>query len=245
MPTVVANLESAVASYEQLGFSIKPGRLHQNGLRNSHVKFKDGSGIELIAPPGRPVDALSKTYSEFLQGGEGPAYISFHARDTDALTAALNKANIPFKDDSGVFTIADPHLGFVFFIKDNRSPTDAPQHFAHRNTAVAMSAVWLALDAAGRTSLRKLLLALGAVETSETVTAPNEAQAAVFAIQNGRVIVVADTYRLRDGRKIIGAEFRVENLQMANKFLGVAGATVPPSAAHGLWLRLSSDPLSR
>lgn len=242
MPVVVADLEEAITSYKRLGFSIKPGRFHENGLRNSHVKFKDGSGVELICPPSQPTDGLTRAYSELLQDGEGPAYISFHARDTEALAAAFGKANVQFKDDGGLLTLLEPGLDFIFFVKDNRSPTDKPEHFAHPNTAVAMTEVWLALDVPSRTSLRKLLLALGAVESNETVLVPAEARAEVFTIQNGRLVVVSDAYQLQNKRKIIGAKFHVQSLRTAKQFLGAANTPVPPSAAHGLSLRLSELP---
>ncbi|HEX7802770.1 MAG TPA: VOC family protein [Pseudoxanthomonas sp.] len=242
IPTVVADLEEATAFYKRLGFSIKPGRFHENGLRNSHVKFKDGSGVELICPPSRSTDDLTRAYSDLLQDGEGPAYISFHARDTEALTTALGKANMQFKDDSGLLTLSEPGLGFIFFVKDNRSPTDKPEHFAHPNTAVAMTEVWLALDAPSRASLRKLLLALGAVEKNETALVPTEARAEVFIVQNGRVVVVSDAHQSQNKRKIIGVKFRVQSLRAAEQFWGTANTSVPPSAAHGLWLRFGELP---
>lgn len=237
VPTVVANLEEAVVSYQSLGFSIKPGRFHQNGLRNSHVKFPDGSGIELISPPAQPVDDLTETYAALLKRGEGPAYLSLHARDTDALTTALAEANIPFKDESGLITLPDHDLHFIFFVQDNRSPTDRPEHFAHPNTAAAMTEVWLALDPPARASLRTLLLALGAIESTETVRVPAAVRAEVFSVQNGRVVVVSDEYRLQNGREIIGVTFRVRTVQAVRQIPGVTGTSVPPTVAHGLWLR--------
>lgn len=237
IPTVVEDLEEATASYGRLGFSLKPGRFHENGLRNSHVKFKDGSGIELISPPSQPTDDLTKTYSEFLRGGEGPAYISFHARDTEALTSALGRSSFLFENEGGLITLAEPNLDFIFFVKDNRSPTDKPEHFAHPNTGVAMTEVWLALDVPGRESLRKLLLALGAVESNEVMLVPTEVRAAVFTVQNGRVVVVPDMHQLQKGRRVIGVEFRVLNPQAARQFLGAGQESVLPSTAHGLWLR--------
>lgn len=242
IPTLVENLEEATASYRRLGFSLKPGRFHENGLRNSHVKFKDGSGIELISPPSQATDELAKTYSELLPDGEGPVYISFHARDTEALTSALSKSSILFESEDGLTTLADPNLDFLFFVKDNRSPTDKPEHFAHPNTAVAIAEVWLSLDAPSRRSLRKLLLTLGAVESSEAVFVPTEVPAEVFTVQNGRVVVVPDKRQLHKGRRIIGAEIRVVNHQAARRFLGAADASVAPSTAHGLWLRFDEQP---
>ncbi len=239
-PTVVANLDEAAATYARLGFSVKPGRPHANGLRNAHVKFRDGSGIELISPPERPGDELTRTYARLLRSGEGPVYLSFHARDTAALTSALSKANIAFSDEGGLLTLADPHLDFIFFINDNRSPTDRPEHFAHPNTAMAMTEVWLALDTPARASLRHLLLALGATETSATVQASAKLHATVFTVQNGRVIVLSPTRRSQPGRQILGVKFQVRDARTAARFLGMA--PVPVSTAHGLWLRFDEQP---
>jgi hypothetical protein len=237
MPTVVANPKEAVGSFQRLGFAIKPGRFHVNGLRNSHIKFKDGSGIELISPPRQPSDHLTKTYAGFLRNGEGPAYIAFHARDTEALTSALRKSGILFECDGGILSLVDPNLDFIFFLQDNRSPTDRPEHFAHPNTAFAVTEVWLALDPPGRASLRRLLLALGAVESTDTVPVPNKVLARVFTVRNGRVVVLPDTHHWRKGRRIIGVKFRVHNLQAAGRFLNGADATVAPSGAHDVWPR--------
>lgn len=242
MPVVVADLDAAVASYQRLGFSIKPGRFHENGIRNSHVKFKDGSGVELICPPNQPTDDLTRTYSQLLQDGEGPAYISFHARNTEALRIALDKANIRFEESSGLLTLADPELNFIFFLGDNRSPTDKPEHFAHPNTAVAMTEVWLALDTPGRESLRKLLLALGAKERNEIVLVPTEAHAEVFTVQNGRVVLLPESYQVQKGRQVVGVVFQVRKLEVARAIFGTGSTFAPPSATHGLWLRLGELP---
>jgi len=48
VPLAVKDLEQAKADFEALGFALKPGRPHDNGLRNAHVKFPDGTEIELI-----------------------------------------------------------------------------------------------------------------------------------------------------------------------------------------------------
>jgi len=239
IPTVVANLDAASDSYRQLGFALKPGRAHENGLRNNHVKFKDGSGIELLSVPVRPTDSITAGYAKLLGAGEGPAYLAFHARDTGALAKALGDKGIAFKNEGGLIAPTDPRLDFIFFVKDNRSPTDKPEHFAHANGAVAMSAVWLALDARSLASLRKLLSSLGAVEHEATAEVPAGAPAHVFDLQNGQVVVVSADHQLLAGRPIIGARFRVAGQPVAKKCAG--DALVKPALAHGLWLCFGSE----
>lgn len=242
IPTVVADLEKASETFQRLGFSLKPGRPHPNGLRNNHVKFEDGSGIELISVPSEPKDEITRAYAQLLREGEGPAYLSFHARDTKALTAALAAAHIGFSNENGLVTLDDPQLDFIFFVHDNRSPSDRPEHFAHPNGAVAMTEVWLALDATTLARLRTLLLSLGAVERREKMLAPTRVSAQVFQLQNGRVIVVPATHQLIAGREIIGARFDV---RAEGKDAAASTATeriVKPEQAHGLWLKFSRRP---
>jgi hypothetical protein len=241
MPTVVRSLDDAVATYRLLGFSLKPGRPHANGLRNAHVKFEDGSGIELISPPEQPGDALSRNYRRRLDGeGEGPAYIAFHARDTQGLIAALRSSNIPFERDGELVSPSAAELQYIFFVRDNRSATDRPEHFAHPNTAAQMTEVWLALDGPAGARLGELLLALGAVKSSAPAPQAIGGRAVVFSVLNGRVIVVPSTRRLQVSRPIIGAGFRVRNPEAARRF--TSADTVPPSRTHGLWLQFSGTP---
>jgi len=78
IPVAVRDLERASADFRALAFAIKPGRDHANGIRNAHVKFRDGSGIELITA-GAAVDELTTRYVDLLAHGEGPAFVALHA----------------------------------------------------------------------------------------------------------------------------------------------------------------------
>jgi catechol 2,3-dioxygenase-like lactoylglutathione lyase family enzyme len=78
IPIAVKDLEAAAARYRQLGFALKPGRPHENGIRNQHVKFPDGTELELITAP-KAVDALTATYSRHLASGDRPAFLAFFA----------------------------------------------------------------------------------------------------------------------------------------------------------------------
>jgi hypothetical protein len=251
IPTAVAQLEQAARDYGKLGFALKRGRPHENGLRNNHVKFEDGAGIELISPPAAPTDALSTHYARFLKEGEGPAYFAFHARDTTALHTALRSAGFKFKSGEYGTSLDEPLLDFLFFVQDNRSPTDLPEHFAHANSSTAMTGVWLALDDARHARLRKLLLALGAKETRERVPVPDPIEAEVFAVQNGRVVVLPYGTQIHAGRPVVGAEFQVRKLSSTacdtptSKGIMVSVAKqcfVTSSLTHGLRLEFHERP---
>ncbi|HEV8464297.1 MAG TPA: VOC family protein [Pseudolabrys sp.] len=254
IPVAVRDLDRASEHYRALGFTLKPGRMHTDGIRNNHVKFKDGSGIELISPPAIPVDQLTSGYLSRITEGDGPVFLSFHARDTNKLSAALRAASIHFRQGD-VITLADPRLNFVLFDQDNRSPTDRPEHFAHPNTAVAMKSVWLALDESTRQSLTNVLLALGAVRSSKTVFVPSATMADVWDVQNARIVLLPSSRQLVPGRPIIGVEFEVRDLAAAAEYLGRRASSfsgrsemsdekrvfVAPADAHGLWLAFHHD----
>ncbi|MGE3728133.1 MAG: hypothetical protein AB7I41_21440 [Candidatus Sericytochromatia bacterium] len=99
-----------------------------------------------------------------------------------------------------------------------------------------MTEIWLDLDTAALGSLRKLLLALGAVERNETVMAPTRSPAQIFYLQNGRVIALNNQHQLLPGRKIIGAGFRM--LTNPSNASAPKSQIVKPTLAHGIWLSL-------
>lgn len=245
IPLAVRDLQVASENFRQFGFSIKPGRDHAAGIRNRHIKFPDGSGLELITV-GSASDELSASYLEHLKAGDGPAYVSFHVRDPAKLASALAEARIGFNQAAGLTTFKDPRLGFVFVTQDNRSPTDRPEHFDHLNGAVAMSEVWIASD--DPAPLKELLLALGATSRVGAVRVPEWTQGEVFELQNGRVVIVRARYQLRAGRPVVGVVMSTKLPKNGTRPVERSHASDPgssslimPKHAHGLWLELRAE----
>ncbi|MCE4554468.1 VOC family protein [Roseateles cellulosilyticus] len=227
IPTAVLDLDQAVADFRGLGFSIKPGRVHGNGLRNAHIKFDNGAGLELIHVA-EARDALTAHYAEFQRQGEGPAYLALHADDESRVAAALQAAGIAHRRDADGLTLGDPRLAWIFFTADNRSPTDRPEHFAHANGTFATREVWVALDGAEAALLAQLLTAVGATSHVEQRRTPFETSAHVFELANrGRIVIVPGRHRRVAGHAIVA-------VLLASR----AGPArwVPPSLAHGAWL---------
>lgn len=223
IPTAVRDLDAAMADFQALGFAIKPGRPHANGLRNAHIKFANGAGLELITAA-QAGDALSARYVEFLRGGEGPAYLTLHAADEARAAAALKAAGIPHRFDAGGLELTDPRLDWIFFAGDNRSPSDKPEHFAHANGASATLEVWVAADDAE--PLAQLLSALGAASREETRREPLAAQVRVFDLADGgRIVVVPARRQIVPGHPLIGVVM-ASPLRATQRQL------------HGLWLSL-------
>ncbi|GJM43184.1 MAG: hypothetical protein DHS20C21_00260 [Gemmatimonadota bacterium] len=251
IPVVVADLERARTTFLDLGFALKPGRDHANGIRNAHVKFPNGAGIELLTASSA-VDPLSTHYVNLLRAGEGPAFASFHARDTQQLHAALREGGYEFRTDGEITELRSPGLAFLFIVRDNRSPTDRPEHFAHPNGAMALTTVWIATEHGD--ALARLLVRLGGRQRRQQVLAPNPTAATVVSLAEGEVFILPKGHQVLAGRPVIGASFTVRDLLEVRQRLLRAQiqpwqgsdpaerVVVEPKVAHGMWIEFLEGP---
>jgi catechol 2,3-dioxygenase-like lactoylglutathione lyase family enzyme len=240
----VNDLEKAAQRYQDLGFSLKPGRPHDNGIRNQHVKFPDGIEIELLTAP-EARDDLTAKYRRHLEGGDGPAFYALYASETDAAVRRLDAAGVSHRRNGGLISLPDGHpLKPLFFSRRNQSPTDRPEHFAHPNTAQTLTALWLAGDLAPE---RNLLSAFGGTVSRRPVRVPEPVNAEVVAIQEAEIYLLPASRQLLPGRKIVGVTVSVRSLAAARAALRIsipqAAATdgslfLPPSVTHGIWIEL-------
>jgi len=143
---VVPELEAAIKSYDELGFTVVRGGKHNIGTHNALIAFGDGSYVELIAfltpVAGHPwYDAMSKS------GG----IVDFCAQTDDlaADVATFRRAGININDPNGmtrdrpdgyrlswVLSIPNaPFNGSVPFLIKDETPRDerVPRERAHRN----------------------------------------------------------------------------------------------------------------
>jgi catechol 2,3-dioxygenase-like lactoylglutathione lyase family enzyme len=227
LPLAVMDLERAAEIYKRLGFSIKPGRLHADGIRNKHIKFEDGGGIELITAQ-RAVDALTANYVRLLAQSEGPAFLSFHTLRLELVQEAFRRARFAYTEDDRTLTFKDPSMHFIFFFEgDNRSPTDRPEHFQHANSAYATAGVWIA---GGEDSpLIPLLKSAGGEVATKKVFAPTERSARTVQVQNGEVVFLPKSSQIIAGRPIVGVVFLTRDLAALQRCLDAAHI---PSEAH-------------
>ena len=87
VPVAVRDLDAAVRDFGRFGFSFKPGRPHPNSILYQHIKFRDGSELELITAS-EPRDTLARDYLEFLRVGEGGAFAALEGAP-DSVFAVL------------------------------------------------------------------------------------------------------------------------------------------------------------
>ncbi|MBI4720613.1 MAG: hypothetical protein HY770_05235 [Chitinivibrionia bacterium] len=148
--------------------------------------------------------------------------------------------------DSDVTELRQPGLAYLFFVRGNRSPTDRPEHFAHRNGATALRAVWIAAEAGAE--LERLLVRLGGSSVLRAVLAPDSVSATVVAVDRSEVVILPVSHQVVAGRPIIGASLRVTDMDVVSRQLSAAGIAarfeiraprrivVPPHATRGIWL---------
>jgi catechol 2,3-dioxygenase-like lactoylglutathione lyase family enzyme len=226
VPVAVSDLEKAGEQYRTLGFTLKPGRPHDNGIRNVHAKFADGTEIELITAPAA-TDALTRTYREHLKAGDGPAFLALFAPPGNDPERRAKDAGVPVPS-------------YMFFGPRQASPTDRPEHFVHANSAYAVTRVWLAGD--DLSAERRLLAALGGRIRRARVHFPTAAQAEIAEFPQGSVALLPGRSQIVPGRPIVGITVAVRDLDVAAKFAGVgarrtaAGIFVEPQHALGYWL---------
>lgn len=227
VPIAVSDLEKAAERYERLGFVLKPGQPHANGIRNVHAKFPDGTELELITAPAAR-DALTAKYRRHLAAGDGPAFLALFVPD---------KERTPSRPSAP--------LDYIFFGPRNASPTDRPVHFAHPNGATSLIAVWVAADDVSKE--RALFERLGATVSRLEVRVPGRMVAEVARFQEGEVLLLPAARQLVPGRRIVGVTVRVKSTAAVRQRLAsheipmdpsgeADNLFVAPTAAHGLWI---------
>lgn len=245
IPLAVKDLDQSRADFEALGFVLKPGRAHRNGLRNAHAKFPDGTEIELITASSAS-DALSSDYLAWLKYGEGPALLGLFAPNFEALNERLSPSGLALDENDYIWTFANaPVLKRVFFSHRQHSPTDEARHFAHPNTAFSLSGVWLA----GAEAERRLMTILEGAPTEMSTCGPFGSAAAAVSLPEAKIVFVPASAQIVPGRPIVAVTVLVRSLQAVQDVLTghriafelAKGCDKPslwvgPRAAHGMWL---------
>ena len=216
----VRDLDAAATHYSAMGFALKPGRPHLNGITNRHIKFTNGTELELITAP-TPADDLTRSYRRLIDAGDGAGFLALHPSDADEAIERLSRAGLPARRSAYTFGFPYDHpLAHVFFAGLNYSPTDLPEHFAHANTAVRLSAVWLAAEAF--TAEERAFKALGLTIRPSAPEFPFRPQARTVAVADGAVYLLPGSYA-RPLRRVVGVTIATRDLGKAAARLEAAG----------------------
>lgn len=156
---VVSDLEAAIASYEQLGFTVVRGGRHPVGTHNALIAFADGAYLELIAF--HAPNPRHRWWTPLQQGG-GLVDFCLATDDLPADTAAFRKAGVEIYDPkpltrvrpdgytlSWVLSIPRGRQRGVapFLIQDETSREErVPRETKHRNQVIGIGTVTVAVD---------------------------------------------------------------------------------------------------
>jgi len=241
VPLAVRDLPAAVAQFRSLGFTIKPGRPHQNGIENASIKFADGSYVELITAHDGS-DPLARRYQEFLKTGEGASYVFL--RDSQGAFADRARRAGGRRSEAGSFAFTElpaswrvPHLQLIEY---PAPAIDSPEIYRHGNGARRLVAVWMLIDRGDDPIAREL----GA--------GPMHADAFSFDDRLTKSVELADHTRLmltprRAGDpphvRTVAILIEVDSLTRLKQIAGLEHFTtrgpaswLPPSQVHGVWL---------
>ncbi len=136
--SVVSDIEKATNSYIEKGFNVKKGRLHQNGLINAHIKFKNNTSFELISIKGTPTDEIAINYLELLSKREGGVFVAISGITTHEMEWKLLELNIKYKTIEGrnwdyITFPKTSSLAHFFFIDSHITINDSADILTHKN----------------------------------------------------------------------------------------------------------------
>jgi len=202
----VRDLDSAAAKFRALGYRLKPGRLHQNGLLNQHIKFRDGTEIELMTVAGPATDRMAKEYADLIAAGDGGAYLALRVASPDSANAIAGRLGLSPRGSSAgswhflSFPPSSPE-SVVFFVSGGSPARDPDSIFVHPDGATGLADVWVEAGP----SLVPLLSGLGGRLCPDSVQVAGR-RAPRIALANGSVVVLQ-----RDGTgppRVIGVALR-------------------------------------
>ncbi len=225
---VVPDLRQASATLAPYGFRFTTGYLHPDGLRSDHIRFKDGTELELMTVGGLLGDARAQDYSRLLAEGEGGAYVALTTTGLDAITAEAahqkityrrsaegNRRSLHFPPPSGA--------SGVFFAPRSSELADTDSVTVHLNGAVSLMQAWVE----GGADLEGLLAEAGAANCGH-LASPDGRIGQVWGLSHGSIVVVRPVSTTRPPRPI-GA------------ILVTAPGITPPAEIElpGFWIRFS------
>jgi catechol 2,3-dioxygenase-like lactoylglutathione lyase family enzyme len=162
---VVPDLEAAIKSYGELGFTVVRGGKHNIGTHNALIAFADGAYLELIAflapVPGHPwYDAMSKS--------AGLVDFCMQTDDLTADVATFRRAGVSINDPramtrdrpdgyrvSWVLSIPNsPFNGAIPFLIKDETPRDerVPRERTHRNGVTGLANLIVAVTEGEKTA---------------------------------------------------------------------------------------------
>lgn len=199
--SVYKDLDSAVINYKQLGFEIKPGVLHKNGLINAHIKFKNGTAFELMSVGEIAIGSMAKNYEKLIEEGDGGVYLALAGFSIDQLKEMLKGTGIKYSVSRNqswdYLTFKDSDLEHIFFINYHIKVNQSYFELHHKNKTNGIGEVWIE----GNQNLKELLIAIG-IDSKGTFEDSQFGTVEKFSAKNADIVVIlceniTDRYRIQ------------------------------------------------
>lgn len=137
--------ESKLFFKDVLGFEIKNGTPHKNGISNFFIEFRDTSEIEFIEVS-QPKDNLSNDYLKMISNNKFGMQFAFRITELDKLEESFAQLKSPFihvANNGSYSTLSSNTINKelpVFFIQYNAPNMNSETH--HSNKEKRIKSVW-------------------------------------------------------------------------------------------------------
>ncbi len=145
----VKNLEKQTETFRKLGFSIKKGKQHKNGIKNNFIEFGDSSEIELIEVQ-QASDKLSEKYKKLIDKNIYGLQFALRVNNVKKLKDNFSKLNSDFtilsvNKDYSILSKNKMDKGLpVFFIQYNIDNNNTLT--SHSNGSKGIYSIWLSTN---------------------------------------------------------------------------------------------------
>ena len=223
----VRDLDRGSAPFLAHGFRLKPGRLHANNLLNRHVKFRDGSSLELMSVQGEPRDAMSREYADLAAAGEGGVYVALKVDSVAGPAKAATVLGLGSRESrSGPWRFlsfpSPSPAAAVFFSAGSAAVQDPEALVSHDPDITGLAEAWVE----GGSALATLLKRLGAAHCGPA-RSPDGRAGERLALSRGSMVVVAPSSKRP---RVLGVVLRLRR---------AGGGTVWPHPAF--WIQYRFD----
>ncbi len=232
---VFNDLSKAKSSFRNLGFTIKDGRKHENTIENAHIKFQDGTALELITAI-EAKDDLASMYIMQKALGDGPVFLCISMQDPNFTENLLSDYRPEITIGNYYQWITFPHekaISYLFLIKYSHPPVDTKKLVTHQNGVLGIKEIKL--------SKPEFELEKGLFSDLGFIVTPGEK-----IKMNDKVISFTKTLQTKNNRVITSITFWVEDIHETLEILpkGIpfhiskdSVIALPPDYSHGTEIR--------
>lgn len=139
------NFQETSIFFNNLGFSIKDGYKHKNGISNNFIEFIDNSEIEIIEIS-ESSNTSSENYKSFIDAKISGLQFAIRVNEIKQLKLSFEKLNFPFiylDKNKAYSTLSSKSINTelpIFFIKYNKENNNTEVN--HTNKTKGIKSIW-------------------------------------------------------------------------------------------------------